>query len=234
MNWSDQVTPHILDNAAWASLSGPHASIAEANGLARRYPVDVAPFAALADPDDPQAWLDLAQLIGPSGTAVLSAKQIEVPDDWEVLFKGSGVQLIGEEVEGKVENEAIELSPIDVPEMLNLIERTKPGPFLPRTIELGGYLGFRIDGTLVAMAGRRLHPAGWVEISAVCTDPTYRGQGLAGRLVRAVVAGIRADGDMSFLHASATNENAIRLYEAMGFRLRMRSNFRVVKAPGDS
>lgn len=228
------MTSHILDNAAWASLSGPHAPIAEANGLARRYPVDVAPFAALADPDDPQAWLDLAELIGPSGTAVLSAKQIEVPEDWEVIFKGSGVQLIGEEVEGHSEEEAIALTSKDVPVMLHLIERTKPGPFLSRTVELGGYLGFRIDGTLVAMAGRRLHPEGWVEISAVCTDDAYRGKGLAGRLVKAVVAGIRAEGNEPFLHASATNENAIRLYEAMGFRLRMRSNFRVVKAPGDS
>lgn len=226
------VTPHILDNAVWASLSGPHASIAEVNGLARRYPVDVAAFAGLADPDDPQAWHDLAELVGPDGRAVLTAKQIEVPEDWEVIFKGSGVQLTGEEVEGKFDNEAIELSATDVPEMLDLIERTKPGPFMPRTIELGGYLGFRIDGALVAMAGRRLHPAGWVEISAVCTDPEHRGKGLAGRLVRAVVAGVRTDGDIPFLHASATNENAIHLYEAMGFRLRMRSNFRVVKAPG--
>ena len=36
------------------------------------------------------------------------------------------------------------------------------------------------------MAGERLRPAGWSEISGVCTDEAVRGQGLAGRLVRAV------------------------------------------------
>ena len=67
------------------------------------------------------------------------------------------------------------------------------------------------------MAGERLHPPGWTEISAVCTDSNYRGQGLATRLVRAVEAGIKARGETPFLHAAATNTNAIRLYEQLGF-----------------
>ena len=46
------------------------------------------------------------------------------------------------------------------PEILALIERTKPGPFLPRTVEMGSYYGIRVDGRLVAMAGERLHPPG--------------------------------------------------------------------------
>ena len=89
----------------------------------------------------------------------------------------------------------------DVPEILDLVARTQPGPFRPRTIELGTYLGFRHDGALVAMAGERLHPAGWTEISAVCTDPAYRGRGLATRLVSAVGAGIAERGDRVLLHA---------------------------------
>ena len=86
------------------------------------------------------------------------------------------------------------LGAADVPEMLDLVERTQPGPFLARTVELGTYLGIRRDGRLVAMAGERLHPPGFTEISAVCTDAAYRGQGLATRLVRAVAAGIRRRG----------------------------------------
>jgi predicted GNAT family acetyltransferase len=115
--------------------------------------------------------------------------------------------------------------------MLALVERTKPGPFLPRTIELGTYLGIRRAGALVAMAGERLHPPGWTEISAVCTDPGHRGQGLGTRLVHAVAAGIRARDETPFLHAAATNTSAIRLYESLGFRLRKEVTFLAARVP---
>jgi ribosomal protein S18 acetylase RimI-like enzyme len=116
--------------------------------------------------------------------------------------------------------EAVRLGPADVPEMLDLVARTQPGPFLPRTIVLGTYLGIRRAGALVAMAGERMRPPGWSEISAVCTDPAHRGQGLAGRLVRAVGTVIRERGDVPFLHAAASNTAGIRLYEELGFTLR--------------
>ena len=117
------------------------------------------------------------------------------------------------------------LGPADVPEMLALVERTRPGPFLPRTIEMGTYLGIRRDGELVAMAGERLHPPGWTEISAVCTDERFRGHGLATRLVLAVAAGIRERGETPLLHAAATNVHAIRLYESLGFARRRHTRF---------
>lgn len=225
------VDPDILDNAAWAALSGPQASWAEVFGSARRFPVDVSPFCAIADRSDPQCWQDLAKLVGPGGNAVLTGREIQVPSDWEYLGGGVGKQMTGERVFGHVDEDAVELGVDDVPEMLDLISRTQPGPFLPRTVELGGYVGFRVDGELVAMAGRRIHPPGWVEISAVCTDPAHRGKGLGGRLVMAVAAGIRAEGEVPFLHVSETNENAIRLYEKLGFTIRMRGKFKVLKAP---
>lgn len=34
-------TSHVLDNPAWAALTGPHAHFAERVGRAARYPVDV-------------------------------------------------------------------------------------------------------------------------------------------------------------------------------------------------
>jgi len=102
------------------------------------------------------------------------------------------------------------------------------------TFELGTYLGIRRGGRLVAMARPGRSRAGWTEISAVCTDPRYRGRGLAGRLVRAVVHGLRARGDRAFLHATATNTGAIRLYEALGFRLRRTTQVRSFRVPGGS
>lgn len=223
--------PHVLDNAAWAALSGPQATFAEVFGRARRFPTDISPFSAIENSNDPECWRDLANLIGRGGTAVLTGKEIDVPEEWEELGGGTGKQMTGESVIGLADSEAIELGLDDVPEMLDLISRTEPGPFLPRTVELGGYLGFRVNGNLVAMAGRRINPPGWIEISAVCTDSAFRGRGFGGRLVQAVAAGIREDGAVPFLHVSETNEKAIRLYEKLGFRTRIRGTFKVLKAP---
>ncbi|GAA4396886.1 GNAT family N-acetyltransferase [Tsukamurella soli] len=123
------------------------------------------------------------------------------------------------------------LGPCDVPSILDLVARTRPGPFTPRTIELGTYLGIHDGDRLVAVAGERLHPPGWTEISAVCTDPAYRGRGLATRLIRAVGAGIRDRGEVPFLHTAATNTRAIALYEHLGFTLRSRLDLTFVAPP---
>ncbi|MEU3483820.1 GNAT family N-acetyltransferase [Streptomyces sp. NPDC033754] len=235
-------SPHVLDNPAWASLSGPHAAFAEqAAGLrtgpfpsrAALYPSDVAPFAALADPADPDSWADLRRLLADGGIATLSGAPAP-PDGWETVGTVLGVQLVDTSLRAEPAPEAVRLGPGDVPEILALIELTKPGPFLPRTVELGTYLGIRHQGRLIAMAGERLRPPGWTEISAVCTHPEHRGRGLATRLVRAVAAGIRERGDVPFLHTSAGNTTAIRLYESIGFTLRRRPSFTAVRVPGDT
>ena len=127
--------------------------------------------------------------------------------------------------------DAVVLGEADVPEMLDLVERTRPGPFRTGTRLMGTYLGIRRDGALVAMAGERMQPPGWSEISAVCTDPAYRGQSLATRLIRAVGAVIRERGDVPFLHASAGNTDAIRLYEHLGFTVRRHAALRDVPRP---
>ncbi|MGW0970292.1 GNAT family N-acetyltransferase [Streptomyces sp. NPDC002516] len=223
--------PHILDNAAWAALTGPHAHLAERVGGAARYPTDVSPFAALDDPADPRSWADLAELVGPGTLTPVTAVQA-VPAGWTIEQSGDGVQLTATALRSEPAPEAVRLGPDDVPEILDLIALTRPGPFLPRTVELGTYLGIREDGRLIALAGERLRPPGWTEISAVCTLPGHRGRGLATRLVRAVAAGIRERGDTPFLHAAADNTNAIRLYESIGFTLRRRTRFVLVRTPG--
>jgi ribosomal protein S18 acetylase RimI-like enzyme len=221
---------HVLDNSVWESLTGHHARFAERNGRAIRYQADVAPFLALQDPADPRAWADAAQLVGPGGSVALPGVSA-APEGWETVFLGEGVQLIDTSLKAAPDAEAVVLGADDVPEILDLVERTKPGPFLPRTVELGTYLGIRRDGRLIALAGERQHPPGWTEISAVCTDPDYRGQGLATRLVRAVAAGIRERGETPFLHAVATNTSAIRLYESIGFTPRRRAAFAAFQRP---
>src|SRR5688572_14391106 len=156
---------HVLDNPVWAALAGPHAHHAQTHGAAMMYPADVAPFAAFDD----GAWHDLAELAGPAG--VVAVVGLRPPPDWEIMAEIPAVQMVATSFVTATDTEAVELGPADVPEMLDLVERTKPGPFRPRTIELGRYLGIRRGGALVAMAGERIHPPGWSELSAVCTDP---------------------------------------------------------------
>jgi ribosomal protein S18 acetylase RimI-like enzyme len=233
---------HPLDNPAWASLTGPHARFAEGTGLALRYPADVSPFMAVppipnSAPIPGEVWEAVAELAGPGQVVGLSGAPEsfeKLPDGWEFAMRGEGVQLIATDAFDTDVDPGIEISELgaaDVPDMLALVARTQPGPFLPRTYELGTYLGIRREGALIAMAGERLHPPGWTEISAVCTDAQFRGQGLATTLVRAIGRGIRERGETPMMHASAGNTNAIRLYESMGFTLRRRTAFVGLRTP---
>ncbi|GGZ23811.1 GNAT family N-acetyltransferase [Streptomyces nitrosporeus] len=219
------VLAHPLDSPVHAALTGPHAHFAERRGRVLRYPADVTPWNAVPDAPLAQDWADAAALAGPGGSVTLTAFHEPPPADWEILFHAEGVQMVDDGVDAAPDAEAVRLGPADVPEMLELVGRTRPGPFLPRTVELGTYLGIRRHGTLVAMAGERLRPPGWTEISAVCTDESVRGQGMASRLLRAVAHEIRERGETPFLHAASANTGAIRLYEALGFRLRRRTAF---------
>ena len=212
-----------LDNPVWASLSGAHRDLAVANGRALRYPVDVSPFMGVPDDAGPKDWRDLADLAG-ADPIVLVNTPASVPDSWPVLRQISALQMLGPEHAGPTvaagDWQVDRLGAADASDMLALATVTEPGPFGARTGVLGTYLGVRDRGKLIAMAGERLQPDGWTEISGVCTDPAYRGRGLARLLMELVAAGARERGDRPFLHVLSDNAGAIRLYEAMGYETR--------------
>jgi ribosomal protein S18 acetylase RimI-like enzyme len=221
-----------LDNPVWHALTAQHARFAEGNGPARRYQHDVAPFAAIPDDPDAAAWSALAKLTGAAGTALIFRPVVTVPPgDWEVLFRMPALQMVASERIGETDDALVGLGAEDVPEMLALVARTKPGPFFARTHELGTYIGLRDRDGLVAMAGERICGPRFAEISAVCTDDRARRQGLAKRLVRAVAAVIERRGDTPILHVVADNEPAIRLYGALGFETRATFDVLVLRPP---
>lgn len=234
INSLGETTIHPLDDPIRSSLLGAHARFARTVGRSFRFDPEVAPFLGHPPVLEPSDWNDIVELFGPGEIVSLRGVGHVVPDGWELIDQFGLVQLVGTHLETRPYSDAVVLGAPDVPEMLDLVERTRPGPFLPRTFELGTYLGIRdaeAGGALVAMAGERMHPEGWTEISAVCTDPAYRGRGLATELVRAVGHLIRARGEKPFLHASAANENAIRLYLSIGFELRQSSQLTLVRTP---
>jgi ribosomal protein S18 acetylase RimI-like enzyme len=224
----------VLYNPAWSALTGPQAHLGLAAGRARCFPIDLSPFAALPDDGDAAAWDDLAGLSSPGDVRALAdVAPPPAASAWEVRQVFEGVQLVADSTGDTTGDAAVDaggwdvvrLGTADVPEMLDLVRRTEPGPFGPRTVEFGGFLGVRVDGALVAMAGRRLRVPGWTEVSGVCTAPEQRGRGLGALLTRLVAAEIRALGDRPFLHALAANAAAIRLYESLGFSLRRELTF---------
>jgi ribosomal protein S18 acetylase RimI-like enzyme len=220
----DVPAAHPLDHPVWSSLTGPHQSFALTTGNARRYRPEVSPFAAIAPEDSSDSWDELGTLVEPGDRVAVfgpSSLAPAPPAGWQVKLEIVGIQMVATDaLQDRPYPEATVLGPADNTEMLDLVARTQPGPFARDTRLLGTYLGIRRQGSLVAMAGERMHPEGWTEISAICTDPVARGQGLASRLTRAVAHGIRQRGETPLLHVVATNEAAIRLYRSMGFEHR--------------
>ena len=169
----------------------------------------------------PLVFAALGELVGPDGTAVLFRDRVPTPPEgWSEVYRASGAQMVAADLPPAPDLDFVALGQVDVDDMLELVQLTEPGPFMPRTIELGGYLGLRREGRLVAMAGRRFQLPGFVEVSAVCTHPEARRQGLGAALTLAVAHGIRADGDEPFLHVLGGNDAAIALYRAIGFEVR--------------
>jgi ribosomal protein S18 acetylase RimI-like enzyme len=218
----------VLDNPIWAALTTDHRSLARSSGRARRYPADVSPFAALETPAAGD-FSDLSALVGlEEGVGFCTVDPIEVSAGWQVLKTRPLEQMVCASLEHSAVFSPLELGSADLPEMLALTAATEPGPFLPATIQVGRYFGIRAaDGRLVAMAGERLKAEPFTEISAVCTDPEFRGRGHAQALVTFLTGLIFSDGRIPFLHVKAENE-AKALYERLGFRVRRTMQLTVI------
>jgi predicted GNAT family acetyltransferase len=166
----------------------------------------------------PASFGGLRELIKKHGSATLTTSDtVEPPAGFSVLRHAMLMQMVCEREPDLAAVEHVRLGGNDVLEMLALTAATQPGPFGPRTVELGDYLGIRRHGRLAAMAGERMKIDGYTEISAVCVDHAFRGQGMATRLMTLLMATIRARGETPFLHVLTSNHSAIAVYHALGF-----------------
>jgi len=239
MNEASCTDMEQLDNPVWWAIRGPQRALGASTELAARFDPEVAPFGALADAPTGTHWDDLGKLVGPGGVVALTGDNGAPPLRWTVQREIAGVQMVGDRIGvtdtgsmgATTVDPVVSLGSEDVADMLDLVARARPGPFLSRTVEFGGYVGVRRKGRLIAMAGERLHLPGLTEISAVATDPEHRRQGLAELLVRTVAARIMRRGEIPFLHTDASNDGAIRLYRSIGFTHRRPVTFTILQAP---
>jgi predicted GNAT family acetyltransferase len=212
---------HPLDTLIWSALTTAQSSFAEGEGLARRMRAETGPFAAAADKSE-TATAALAALVPAGGDISLLEPAPPAPPPGVVcVMERVGVQMVAARVQPQAhEADIVALGDVDAPDMLALALLTKPGPFRAGTHRLGRFIGVRDGGRLVAMAGERLRIDGFIEVSAVCTHPDYRGRGLGAALLSRVAAHILQDGATPFLHSYADNEGAIALYRKLGFQVR--------------
>ncbi|CAR52061.1 GNAT family N-acetyltransferase [Burkholderia cenocepacia] len=212
---------HVLDRVVWHALTGRQRRFALGEGRARRFPTAIAPFAAIDD-TSPASFDALCELIAAHGPAALvTPDEIEAPASLSAIRRATLLQMTWQgTLDAAHEAEPVPLGAADVPDMLALAAAAQPGPFGPRTFELGHYIGVRSEGRLAAMAGQRMQVEGYTEISAVCVDAAFRRQGLAARLIRSLIATISARAETPFLHVLTTNQVAIERYLALGFVVR--------------
>jgi ribosomal protein S18 acetylase RimI-like enzyme len=224
-----------FSNPVWYALEGPHRHLSIDGGLARRYPADVSPFAALAEPT-PAALSQLASLLAPGDPVwIADAGEWRVP---ALELEGTlpCLQMVlpleaplptppnaanGAPI-GAREAASVTLEPLgaaEAPEMVALTDAAFPGFFRKSTYRMGAYFGIRDSRRqLIAMGGERLQLPGHPEMSGICTHPTCRGQGLARRVIAHLAEYHRRQGLISWLHVSASNSTAIALYHALGFK----------------
>jgi ribosomal protein S18 acetylase RimI-like enzyme len=231
------VSLRALDNPIWQALTSTQAHFAAGDGLARKFPAEVSILGAFSEPI-PAAYDSLAHLLAPGECVGLFLHAPPEPSArWAVVSVVPLQQMVHQNANHRISEGVTQLPPFeelgaaDVPAIMNLTQLTKPGPFSPRTIEMGSYFGLRIAGQLVAMAGERLSFPGHKEISAVCTHPNHLGRGYASALITALTERITRRGEVPFLHVRPENP-AVSLYARLGFTKTVLLQYAVLRRNG--
>lgn len=221
----------ILDNPAWHALRTHNRALGTVQGECAYFLPEVSPFAAVEG--EALAGLPALHEAIPFDHNVIfvSNENVEIPRPWQLLAAIPGYQMIynGPVHPGSDGPVITPLTTEHVPEMIALTSLTVPGPFSTETIRFGYYEGIFDNNKLVAMAGQRMHPGDYAEISAVCTHPDHLGKGYARHLLLRQVNRIQQNGEQPFLHVKADNARAIGVYESLGFKIRTQIFFYVLK-----
>jgi ribosomal protein S18 acetylase RimI-like enzyme len=220
---------HLLDNIVWHTLIGPHAKYSAGTDDARRYSQGFSPIVGFANRERPD-FAALALYCEPGEHFYCEGWSGAAPSGWQIDAEAAALKMVWDAPMPAVDEapDAVPLGPEHAAPALELAKLTQPGPFGPRTIELGDYFGYFEGPRLVAMAGERLFAGSFREISGVCTHPDFQGRGLARRLMTKLIRRQMQRNETPFLHMVRENHVAHRLYERMGFRDYRESVVRVI------
>lgn len=209
----------LPDNIFWRAFTGPQARFALRERAASRYAPGFSPIVAFEDPSRPD-FDALEALCAPGEVVYAEGLTAPIPPGWRVQAQTSMFAMVwnGHLVTTDATFAPVRLGSDHVERAVALAMLTRPGPFGPRTIELGEYFGLFDGDTLMAMAGERLDIAGFREVSGVCTHPQAQGRGYARRLMLHIVARQLGREQLPFLHVVSSNAAALALYRKMGFR----------------
>jgi predicted GNAT family acetyltransferase len=223
----------LLDHPVWSALTTRQRALAEGNTRALRYPAAMTPFADMPDMSA-ASFAALAALMSPQEVVGLfTPDAVTAPDGFKAMLAETLEQMLGTPAESRLPgSEIVRLGADDVPAMMALTSLTKPGPFGTRTHELGTFLGIKVAGELVAMAGERMKPGNFTEMTAICVHPDHRGRGYAQALLAAVSRQILARGEIPFLHVFTHNTSAIALYQRQGMTIRRRLHVTALQRQG--
>ena len=224
---------HLFDNVVWHALAGPHAKFAAGTDDARRYATGYSPIVGFADPERPN-FADLAPYCGTDEHLYCSGWSGTAPGGWRIDAEATMFTMRWDAPMPASDeaSDAVRLGPEHAQQALDLAALTRPGPFGPRTVELGEYYGCYEGQRLVAMAGERMYAGTLREISGVCTHPEFQGRGLARRLMTKLIRRQIQRSETPFLHVMRDNATAHRLYGCMGFCDCRESIVRVVSRCG--
>jgi predicted GNAT family acetyltransferase len=220
----------LLDRPIWSALTTRQRDLAQGGARALRYPSAIGPFADMVDLSA-ASYAELGELMSPAEyVALFTLDAVCAPVGFKALLAETGEQMMGTPVESPLHDaEIVTLGVDDVPAMVALTALTRPGPFSKRTHELGTFLGIRVGGDLVAMAGERMKPGNFTEMTAICVHPDHRGRGYAQALLGAIARQVVARGETPFLHVFSNNASAIALYQRQGMSIRRRLHVTVLQ-----
>jgi GNAT superfamily N-acetyltransferase len=220
-----------LDNPVWFSLSNKESRFNAGNDQVKFFYQDVAPFLAAQHWDDADHKMMQEILPGDQKFYILKPGEIQLPQGFDVIYTTPIYQMVCHRFQPYLQKN-IAVTPLEkknVPAMIDLAWRTKPGPYLERTIEFGPYISIQENGLIASMAGERMHLEGMTEVSAVCTEPEHLGKGYASHLMSIICEQIIARGETPYLHVRADNDRAIKAYERLGFSIRTDVFFAIIQ-----
>jgi predicted GNAT family acetyltransferase len=222
---------HSLDNPVWEALSTIDSRYNSGTETLKFFPENMSPFVALENWDESDLHTLVSDLPENRSFSIMKVNQPTLPAQFQVIFSLPLFQLVCTELKSftNPSHPIQNLESKDIPQMLELTAKTKPGPFYEKTIDFSNYLGIYSGDTLIAMAGERLHLSNYTEVSAICTHPDYLGKGYASSLTSKVSQTIIANGATPFLHVRQDNTRAIGMYKRLGFEIRSEVYFAVIK-----